>query len=74
VTPEQRKARAQLAAHSRWSRAGARAEHAEKLAAAWRRRMEDKVDPDRTLPPEERAKLVRSAKAAEMARIRMGRS
>jgi hypothetical protein len=61
VTPEQRRLRAKIAANARWSRPMARADQAAAARSAITARLEAQVDPARTLPPDERATLVRSA-------------
>jgi hypothetical protein len=66
LTAEQRRLRAQKAAHARWARPGARAEHGVKSSAARIRRYEDEVDPDRVLTADERAKCVESALQRDM--------
>jgi hypothetical protein len=63
LTPAQRTLRARLAAcvmHAAGKTNTAPA------AAAWRRRFEDQVDPDRTLPPDERERRVQLAIRAHM--------
>jgi hypothetical protein len=63
LTPEQRVLRARLAAcvlHA------AGKTNTVPAIAAWRRRFEDQVDPDRTLPPDERERRVRLAIRAHM--------
>jgi hypothetical protein len=61
VTPEQRRLRAKIAANARWSRPMARADQADAARSAIFARLEQEVDPEGTLPPDERATLVRSA-------------
>jgi hypothetical protein len=73
VTPEQRRLRAKIAANARWSRPMARADQADAARSAMLARLERQVDPARTLPPDERATLVRSAArrlAAELNAVR----
>ena len=61
MTPEQRRLRAKAAAHARWMRPMARADQADAARAAIYRRLEHQVDPTGTLPPDQRALLVRAA-------------
>jgi hypothetical protein len=61
VTPEQRRLRAKIAAHARWMRPMARADQADAARAAINSRLERQVDPAGTLPPDQRAALVRAA-------------
>jgi hypothetical protein len=61
MTPEQRRLRARVAANARWSRPMARADQAAAARAAIFARLERHVDPSGSIPPEERARLVRSA-------------
>jgi hypothetical protein len=61
MTPEQRRLRARIAANARWSRPMARSDQAAAARAAMFARLERDVDPGGMLPPEERARLVRSA-------------
>ena len=66
LTPAERRLRAQRAANTRWAKADAaeRARHGERLRAVMDRKFEQQVDPDGTLPPAERAKRVKAARAA----------
>ena len=61
MTPEQRRLRAKIAANARWSRPMARADQAAAARAAINHRLELQVDPTQTLPPDQRAQLVRAA-------------
>ena len=69
MTPEQRRLRAQIAANARWSRYMAREDQADAASAAIFARLERQVAPDGTLPPEERAKLVKAAARELSARL-----
>lgn len=68
LTPEQRTLRAQVAGNTTHARNDSSA-----IAARARegvaRRFLDEVDPDRTLPPEERERRARHALRAHMARL-----
>lgn len=61
MTSEQRRLRAKIAAHARWSRPMARADQAAAARSAINARLERQVDPAGTLPPDERVVLVQSA-------------
>jgi hypothetical protein len=69
MTPEQRRLRAQIAANARWSRYMAREDQAAAARAAMIARLERQVDPDGTLPPDERARLVKAAARELSARL-----
>lgn len=60
--------RAQKAAHARWSKHDRR-EGTAPARAAFYRKFEKQVDPDGTLPPDERARRAESARKAYMAGI-----
>ena len=61
MSPEQRRLRAQIAAHARWSHPMARVDQADAARSALLARLEREVDPSGELPPDERAVLVRTA-------------
>ena len=63
LTPEQRSARARLAAHARWSKSDP-TEGTRIAREAFLQRFEDEVDPDRKLAPAERKRRAESAKKA----------
>src|SRR5271168_3981691 len=69
MTPEQRRLRAQNAAHARWSRHMAREDQAYVARQAIWDRLSHEVDPDRTLTPQERAVLIQSAAKRLSARL-----
>jgi uncharacterized protein YkwD len=71
IDPETAHLRAQVAAHARWSRVPKADRTAATAAAraAQRTAYERQVDPDGTLPPDERSKLAANARAADMARL-----
>jgi hypothetical protein len=73
MTPEERKARAQKAANTRWSKPGAREHQASAASAAIYRRAEQQVDPDGVLDPAQRAKLVTSVLRAQAADLQLAR-
>ena len=68
LTPEQRRLRAQIAAHIRWSREDPTA-NAVRAQAGLVARFERQVDPAGTLEPAERARRVESARKAHMKRL-----
>lgn len=69
MTPAERKLQAQLAANTRWSRAGSaeRSAQGRALRDGFVARFERQVDPDGELLPAERAKRAESAMRAHMA-------
>jgi hypothetical protein len=69
LTPGQRSLRARVAAHSRWSKQGARERQAQLISEARLARHERLVDPDGTLEPAERRQLAKNSMQAEMARL-----
>ena len=69
LTPEQRSLRAQVAAHSRWSKPGARERQAHVISEARLALHEQLVDPDGALDPAERRQLAENSLRAEMARL-----
>jgi hypothetical protein len=69
MTPEQRRLRAQNAANARWSRYMAREDQAYVARQAIYERLAREVDPDGTVPPRERAILVRNAAKRLAARL-----
>lgn len=69
LTPEQRKLRAQIAAHTRWSREDDRAGATEKARTAFLERFEREVDPDCKLDPAERSRRAAHARKAYFARL-----
>jgi len=69
LTPSQRRIRAVGAAHSRWAHEPDRTAALRPARDAFAARFEREVDPDGTLPPDERAKRARNAEKAYMARL-----
>lgn len=74
LTPEERRARARLAAHSRWARPNAREEQAEAARAAMWKRFEKQVDPNGELPEDQRQVLAMNAAKAYSAKMNLGKS
>lgn len=65
LTPNQRSLQARMAAHALHAQTNGR-EHTQPARAAFLRRFEDQVDPDRTLPPNERRRRAQHALKAHM--------
>jgi hypothetical protein len=70
LTPEQRRARARLAALTNLSRQADWSAMTKPARDAFIRKFEDEVDPDRRLPEEQRAKMAEAARRAFYVRIR----
>jgi len=60
---------ARIAANERWAREPDRSAATQAARDGMARKFEDQVDPDRTLPPEERAKRADSARRAYYQRL-----
>jgi len=60
-----------IGAHRKWATTDDRSAATQAARDGLYRRFEDEVDPDRVLPPEERAKRVESARRAHYTRIAM---
>jgi hypothetical protein len=73
MTPEQRALRARIAAHSRWATQDRR-EGTAAARAAFADRFEREVDPDGTLPRDERLRRAESARKAYFARLALASS
>jgi hypothetical protein len=63
MTPAERTLRARMAAHALHAKVVSR-QHTESARKAFMNRFEDQVDPDRVLPPAERARRAEQAKKA----------
>lgn len=68
LTPEQRKLRAEIAAHARWSQEDP-TDTAIRAQAGLLARFEREVDPDNTLDPTERTRRAEHARRAHMKRL-----
>ena len=68
LTPNERALRARLAAHALHAGVDSR-QHTEPARRAFMARFEDEVDPDRTLPPAERARRAEHAKKSYFTRL-----
>jgi hypothetical protein len=73
LTPEQRSLRAQIAANTRWSRQDPK-DGTKPARSAFEPRFELEVDPDGTLPEDERNRRARSAMRAHMQRLALASS
>jgi len=73
VNASQRRLRAQVAAHTRWSRCEDRAAATAAATAGFLDRFERQVDPDRRLDPQERARRAANARKAYMASLALKR-
>jgi len=73
VNATQRRLRAQIAAHTRWSKCEDRRAATAKATAAFNTRFDDQVDPDRRLDPQERAKRAANARKAYFAKLALKR-
>lgn len=69
LSPEERVLRARLAAHTSWANTSNPAARTAPARAAFDRRFEDEVDPDRTLPPAERRRRAAHARKAYFQRL-----
>jgi len=69
LTPEQRRLRAQLAAHTRWAAESDRSAATRKAREKFSERFENEVDPERTLAPAERARRAEHARRAYFTRL-----
>lgn len=68
LTPNERTLRARLAAHALHAAVDSK-QHTEPARRAFMARFEDVADPDRTLPPAERARRAEHAKKAYFTRL-----
>jgi hypothetical protein len=73
LSAEQRRIRAQIAAHTRWARQDPR-EAMPKVRAGVEKHFLDEVDPDRRLPEAERQRRARAAMRAHMKRLALASS
>lgn len=62
-----------MAAYSRWARPYAREEQSEAARRTWWLHIERQVDPEGSMPPEQRELLIQAKARAYMARLRMQR-
>lgn len=69
LTSEERRARAKLAAHTRWAKERDRSAATAPARAAQLRQFEDQVDPNHELSSQERAKRVENARQAHLLRM-----
>jgi hypothetical protein len=73
LTPEQRSLRAQIAANARWSREDG-THQGEILRRGFLKKFIDEVDPDRSLPENERIRRAENALKAHMLRLSLAAS
>lgn len=69
LTPTMRRLRAQIAANTSWANTTDRTARTAAATAATMARFEAEVDPDGTLPAEERARRAENLRKAHMARL-----
>ena len=69
LSSSERRMRASLAAHTKWSQVVDRTSHTQPGRDAFLKRFYDEVDPDRKLPADTREKLATSAKKAYFTRL-----
>lgn len=69
MSPEQRSMRARLAAHTLHSQIADPSAHTRPARQAFEKRFLDEVDPDRTLPDDERARRAEHARKAYFLRL-----
>lgn len=69
LTPAERSLRSRLAAHASWARTSDATARTEPGRQAMRDKFEREVDPDGTLPPEERARRAEHARKAHFTRL-----
>ena len=69
LSPAERALRARLAVHTRWSRTSDSTASTAVARAAFDRRFEDEVDPQRELPEPERVRRAEAARRAHFARL-----
>ena len=74
LTPAQRSTRARIAANDRWAKEPDRLKATQPGRNAAFQKLLDDVDPERTLPEDERLKRARNAQKAHLERIRLAAS
>ncbi|MDO0937137.1 hypothetical protein QQY66_37495 [Streptomyces sp. DG2A-72] len=74
LTPEQRRLRAQIAAHAMWANCDDPVVHTAPAREAAQKRFERLVDPEGTLAPEERARRAEHARKAHFKRLALASS
>ena len=72
-TPDERRIRAQIAGHARWTKADREAER-ERAGDRVLQRFAKEVDPDGVLSPDERYQRAENARNAHMLRMRLAAS
>jgi len=74
MDPEERTARAQMAAHESWAKTTDRAARTKTARDALLSKFANEADPDGALTPEQAAAAARSRQHAHMARMRMAKA
>lgn len=74
LSPEQRVLRAKVAVHQSWANTTDRTARTAPARAAFMKRFEDQVDPERTLPEAQRKQRAESAMRSHMASLALKRS
>ncbi|ODR06976.1 hypothetical protein BHQ15_12500 [Mycolicibacillus koreensis] len=69
LSPAEKSLRGQLAVHTSWANTPDRRARTAKARAKFDQRFENEVDPEKVLPPAERAKRAESARKAYFARL-----
>lgn len=69
LSPAQRSLRARMASHASWANTADPEARSRPGRDAAFKRFEDQVDPDGTLPPDERFRRAKSAQSAHMAQL-----
>ncbi len=69
LTPSERSIRARLAAHKSWANTTDPTRRTQAARDSFLARFEDQVDPDRTLPVEQRRRMAESARRAHMSSL-----
>lgn len=74
LTPEQRSMQARMASYARWAGPADPRKATEPARKGFMARFERQVDPDKTLPPEERQRRAEAAMRSHMARLALNSS
>lgn len=74
LTPEQRRLRAQIAAHAMWANCPDPSAHTQPARDAALERFEREVDPEGVLSPEERSRRAEHARKAHFKRLALASS
>lgn len=74
MTPEQRSMRSRLGAHAKWAQTEDRTAATEKLRRGFIEKLEREVDPDGSMDPAKRARLVENKRKEHYARMSLASS